>query len=412
MRKFLTVVLSLTLLIWVFPISASAEEVLKAPTVQFKLIDHDQIALRWSKIEGADYYYVYRTNTETGKTVRYNKEITGTTVKISGLKAETDYIFKVSAVSEKDGQITIGNKSRGTYVTTPSEWIYTTYANRSGTWTYKHYKENYSKTRRQSLDLGNNMLYIAEEIVYYNGWIYGIRRDGDYVFRIKEDGTDEEVLYDRFGLGAEHEYKINGDYIYIHIWNINGVNNGTTDNREVTLSEYQKISLKTGEVTKVFDAFFSHNFDVNDNYIYYIYDENEYDNDLGEYVFSKNNDIYLCRIKNDGTNNEVIGKLPDYVGKIYVYNDEAYFYYREYAIKNINDGANIYKISLSNGEITSVCKEPTYINNFEIVNSYIYFTEYGNMGDQYYKVNPIAYYRVKTDGTGLTKSDKPFEWKY
>ena len=259
MRKLLIAVLSLTLLIWVFPISATAEEALKAPTVQFKLIDYDQIALRWSKIDGADYYYVYRTDTETGKTVRYNKEITGTTVKINGLKAETDYIFKVSAVSEKDGQIIEGKRSKGTNVTTPSEWYYVSYGSTdpdTSEWEYHFYKENYSRTRRQRIELGTTMQNHATELVYYNGWIYGINNAGTYIGRTKEDGTGEEILYDCLGLGVEHEYKINGDYIYIHIWNINGVNNGTTDNREVTLSEYQKISLKTGEVTKVFDAFF------------------------------------------------------------------------------------------------------------------------------------------------------------
>ena len=72
MKKLVTTILAMLMLIWVFPISASAEETISAPkTVQYKLINHDKVALRWSKVEGADKYYIYLYNAETGK---YKKE--------------------------------------------------------------------------------------------------------------------------------------------------------------------------------------------------------------------------------------------------------------------------------------------------------------------------------------------------
>ncbi len=66
----------------------------------------------------------------------------------------------------------------------------------------------------------------------------------------------------------------------------------------------------------------------------------------------------------------------------------------------------------------SISKNSLYINNFEIVNGYIYFTQYSYLSSKnddeyaYTEKKQTAYYRLKTDGTGLTKQKKPFEWRY
>ena len=61
---------------------------------------------------------------------------------------------------------------------------------------------------------------------------------------------------------------------------------------------------------------------------------------------------------------------------------------------------------LSGGDVQEISNSENHweISNFEIVNGYIYLTEYNN--------DNKIYYRFKTDGTDLTKQKKPFEWKY
>ena len=144
MKRAVSVFFAVIFAVCVLSVAAFAEE-LKAPVVQFKLINHDKIALRWNEVEGADYYRIYRTDVETGKTVKYKNSTKKTEVNIKGVTAETDYIFKVEAVSEKDGEIIAEVKSRGTHVTTPKEWYYSYSATSNGHyWTYKYFKENYS----------------------------------------------------------------------------------------------------------------------------------------------------------------------------------------------------------------------------------------------------------------------------
>ncbi len=59
------------------------------------------ITLKWSKVTGADIYRVYKYNTKTKKYEKF-KDVTGTSLKISKLKAGTAYKYKVRAYT-KDG---------------------------------------------------------------------------------------------------------------------------------------------------------------------------------------------------------------------------------------------------------------------------------------------------------------------
>ena len=62
------------------------------------------ITLKWSKVTGADGYRVYKYNSKTKKYEKL-KDVTGTSLKISKLKAGTAYKYKVKAYTKDDGTI-------------------------------------------------------------------------------------------------------------------------------------------------------------------------------------------------------------------------------------------------------------------------------------------------------------------
>ncbi|MBQ8029114.1 MAG: fibronectin type III domain-containing protein, partial [Clostridia bacterium] len=62
------------------------------------------ITLKWSKVTGADGYRVYKYNSKTKKYEKL-KDVTGTSLKISKLKAGTAYKYKVRAYTKDDGTI-------------------------------------------------------------------------------------------------------------------------------------------------------------------------------------------------------------------------------------------------------------------------------------------------------------------
>lgn len=416
MKKLIMVIFTAFLLICLFPMLASAEEVLKVPTVQYKLINHDEIALRWTEVEGADGYCIYRTDTETGKTVKYKNTVKGTTVEVKGLKAETEYIFQVAAVSESNEQTSIGRKSRGTNLTTPKEWYCNYYERTVGQRKLRDcYIENYSKTIRQKFTFEKK--YYAKELIYYKGWIYFICRKPNYttlpwtmnyVGRIREDGTGEEVLFDDLS-EDNYSYKVYGDHIYLDRYDIDrGCN---FDKERITyMSDYYRVSMQTCEVSKICDVYLSNGFDIYGDYIYFVYDPQEYNKEVYGYVDIEDKSKYLGRVKVDGTEDkEILYKLSDdidYYGNMYIYEDEIYFY------REFDDQKSIIKIPLSGGDPITVCENTPYIDDFEVINGYIYFTEYEKYEDLYNKSNPKAYCRIKTDGTDMIKRSTPFKWRY
>ena len=62
------------------------------------------ITLKWNKVTGADGYRVYKYNSKTKKYEKL-KDVTGTSLKISKLKAGTAYKYKVRAYTKDDGTI-------------------------------------------------------------------------------------------------------------------------------------------------------------------------------------------------------------------------------------------------------------------------------------------------------------------
>lgn len=438
MKKVLAVILASIFMAVLFPLSAGAEA-LKAPAVQFKLINHDEIALRWDEVEGADYYQIYRTDAATGKMVKYNKTVKETETSIKGLSAETEYIFKVSAVNEKNGEIIAEVKSVGTHVTTPKEWYFkygTIKEARDRREEKGYYRENYSGTVQEKINV-KKVKNIIDIITYCDGWYYFIAYNGPmvvldatpekYIGRIKEDGREIEILFDDLfsSIGSGYIYKYDDNYIYLYVYSscestddflgFDPLDRPADDKICYNIydkSVIYKISLKTGKVTTADNIFTLKSFDIDNGYIYYVYSPLKYNAEKEVYYYDYNGENYdrsLCRMKIDGIEKEEICKFPEEIDALsmYIYNDEIYFY-------NSYFGVKIYKMPLTVGDMKEVFSSKfsdSFMTDFEIVNGYIYFTGYERFADYTNNENE-AYYRLKSDGTGLTKQKKPFEWKY
>lgn len=68
------------------------------------------VTLKWNKVSGADGYRIYKYSASKGKFVKY-KDVTKTTLKVTGLKAGTSYKFMVASLVKKNGKYVVQNKS-------------------------------------------------------------------------------------------------------------------------------------------------------------------------------------------------------------------------------------------------------------------------------------------------------------
>lgn len=68
------------------------------------------VTLKWNKVSGADGYRIYKYSTSKGKFLKY-KDVTKTTLKVTGLKAGTSYKFMVASLVKKNGKYVVQNKS-------------------------------------------------------------------------------------------------------------------------------------------------------------------------------------------------------------------------------------------------------------------------------------------------------------
>ena len=71
---------------------------------------YNSTELGWSYVDGAAKYRVYKYSPSKGKYVKY-KDVTGTTVNVTGLKAGTSYKFMVASLVKKNGKYVVQNKS-------------------------------------------------------------------------------------------------------------------------------------------------------------------------------------------------------------------------------------------------------------------------------------------------------------
>lgn len=77
------------------------------------------ITLAWSKVTGATGYRIYRYDTAAKKYVAV-KTLTGTSLKVSGLKGGTDYKFKINAYRTVDGKTLWSADTTGSFTTAVS----------------------------------------------------------------------------------------------------------------------------------------------------------------------------------------------------------------------------------------------------------------------------------------------------
>ena len=446
MKKLLMIVLTLILLTALFPISANAEEALKAPTVQYKIVNHDKVSLKWNKIEGAESYYIYKRNDETGKYIK-KYEVKSNAVTLKRLSPDTEYSYAVVAV--KDG-VKSRSSNKVTF-TTPSEWYYYNediHNKNSG------YREHYDGSGREESDIAYNINF-GGEYIYRNGWIYytdaadEIQRYvdpyGDYaLYKVKNDGTQNTQLYylgepiTQFAIEGNSVFILSNYYTEVEVefeeerYIDDEIYMEFITRNSIFQSELYKRSLDDGEWSQLYfitdnDKYFIDHIDsyivdfiVADNIIYYV----EYSEKEAASIFKKNIEksdysYKLYKMNTGGTDVKLIAELDDYrrVLKDSLYLNNNYIYYTtKNDITQKDHGYGLNKLSLSTGEseqifyIAENSNQIFYIYDVELINGYLYIKTRIYNSDS--NGSEYKYYRVKCDGTGLTKSDKPFEWRY
>ncbi|MBD5140102.1 MAG: hypothetical protein HDT25_01600 [Ruminococcus sp.] len=429
MKKFFAVIFAAIFIAVLFPLYASAEEI-KAPTVQYKILNHDKASLKWSKVEGAESYYIYKRDDKTGKYIK-KFEVRSNKVTLKNLSPDTEYSYSVVAV--KGGEKS--KSSNKVTFTTPSEWYYS--CDRTD-WEngYQGYREHYDGSGREQNDMGVNILWYNKQL-YHDGWIYYIdvydeerRYADDYfsntLYKVKNDGTGNKFLYSFSDQDIEKIYVSDNDVFLL--------SHGKTDydiNDYDGLSVYEcglyKISLDGKEHDKLYfmtDPKYFHitnyivDFTVTADGIYYV----EYSEKEG--VFTDKGTVeksdYCCKLykmNTDGTDVKFIATLDDYgtqgrlsENSLYFQNDCIYY-------TTESDGfCEIRKLSLDTNKIEQVfhCDTKMFDARSEFITEFIngyFYIEASNFNYDTHEYE-YKYYRIKADGTGLKKQDKPFEWKY
>ena len=414
MKKLLIIVLSLTLLIWVFPISASAEKALAAPTVQYKIVNHDKVSLRWNKIDGAESYYIYKRNDKTGKYIK-KYEVKSNAVTLKKLSPGMEYSYAVVAV--KDG-VKSKSSNKVTF-TTPVEWYIERIYDEDDCQNYilrHHYNGSEDTNFKKKYDLirFTDEFYISDW-VYFRGYtnpgeyapVADDYTDGDYIslYRMKNDGSDvEEIFPFELCEWSGIFYKQYGDYIVI--------TKNQYNFHEHFKSGLYIYSINDNKVTIVTESF---DMDIEDikyynDRLYFRkdklkwgdrYDENgAWDGYIKTVTNSESFSVKLngSDLKQDNLYNNIDEEIADnFCGIV-----GDYYYYYDSGISRVN---------LKNGNKNKIFKidRDLYFDKVEFIGDYIYIDLYNKneSGDE-----TVIYYCIKNDGTGLTKSDKPFEWRY
>lgn len=91
-------------------VAVEAANKLSAPTNITYTATSNSITLKWNNISGAEAYKVYKYNKTTKKLEKY-KNVSGTSCKVTGLSANTTYIFKIAALDKSGSGYIEGEKS-------------------------------------------------------------------------------------------------------------------------------------------------------------------------------------------------------------------------------------------------------------------------------------------------------------
>ena len=411
----LSVLMSLAVLL--MPVSVSAETD-TAPTVMYKLINHDCIKLKWDEVTGADGYYIYRTDIGTGKTVKCKKLVTDTEFTVKGLEADTDYIFRVAAVS--GGKV--GNKSSKVKLTTPCEWYYSIdtphFSAPDSVIIYRnHYDGNGKEIFDSSklLDKACSFCTTTQEDYWFE--IEFLKYDSDNVYISCKYSVDENSEFTIFTMNNNGNNIKYYDSFYGYLKDINIYDKGILYILYHPWSEYEDATdnirfynekadcLLETDVNEHFSSVTSGN-----NVYYFSYDENEkqnsikcFDLDTGKdnvYIDLDNQYIYLIFCDDKGKN--------------------LYFIKKKTSEKPLMAEYELYKLSL-NKEKNTIKKIFTFridgysgyrghLKDFSYDNGYIYFKN--QYIDYQNNTEHNIFYYIKPDGTDLTTQDTPFEWYY
>lgn len=434
-KKYIAMFLAAVCIAFVFPLSVSAAEALDVLVLQYKIVNHDKVSLKWSKVEGAESYYIYKRDDKTGKYIK-KFEVKSNKITLKNLSPDTEYSYSVVAV--KGGEKS--KSSNKVTFTTPGEWYYS--CDRTDLENgYQGYREHYDGSGREKNDMGVNISWYNKQL-YHDCWIYYIdvydeemRYADGYVgktlYKVKNDGTENKWLY---SFGEQDIEKIyvsdNNVFLLSHEKEEYYDDINDYDGWSVYECGLYKISLDGKEHDKLYFMTYTEknhikhitnyivDFTITADSIYYV----EYSEKEGAFTdkgtVEKSDYCYkLYKMNIDGTDIKFIAKLDDYgtqgrssENSLYFRND--YVYYTTYS-----DGFyGLKRLSLDTNEIEEIfCCDIEMLNTrsefiTEFINGYFYIEARKHnydIHDYEYK-----YYRFKADGTGLTEQEKPFEWRY
>ncbi|MCL2053000.1 MAG: hypothetical protein FWG90_00960 [Oscillospiraceae bacterium] len=440
MKKLLSATLAI-LLICIFPISAATAEspALKPPVLQYRLINHDKIALRWSRVEGADRYFIYQLNPETGKYAKKH-ETQSTSITLTNLEAETEYSYFVAAVREVGGKANLGRASNKVDFITPFEWYYCRHESDDEVYPcVAHYDDTghrqigdfyslvYDEKFQDYLYQGLMSRSVTSAVSYFGEWLYYV--DVPYselewaspasrsFFRVKADGTQESqvsmdsgstIFFNDEIYMAVSRYYHETDIFYesaLYKFSLDG------ENRYELYNSGSYFDDKIYHMSKYITGLA-----VNDSGIYYLEctelppgdTETPFKYDLFHMNHDGENLNRLFAIDDLGSNERLYGFFID--------GDYAY-----YGINIIDTKYNdvisctMYKVSLKDGEgkkkiFSDDSDDKMRIQNVELDNGYFYFQGFHFNPDG--KGGTTMYYRIKANGTGLTEQETPFVWRF
>ncbi|MCR5806249.1 MAG: fibronectin type III domain-containing protein [Oscillospiraceae bacterium] len=414
----------------------------------YTLINHDCIRLKWDEVTGADGYYIYRTDTGTGETVKYKKLVTDTEFTVKGLEADTDYIFRVAAVS--GGKV--GKKSAKVSLTTPCEWYYKTQGYNSGKWknikatvvlrshlngedeeifdissfiSKFRSKIKYPYNNEYSLHLYQNNGYVCFEITHFRG----SHDVTDYLWRMDNDG--ENLIY--IGQSEYQNCSFINDKVYC-------VKNGDIYSLAGDEFGWQELSGYADNYDTLTDEYIKDMFDDLDSTIYFNLSDDKEENCFkedkkvfskpvtdGKYLYFTSEPLYnitderdtiIYRTDLSGNNIEKIQKISynkniDYaypnIGSILMFGCDGDYAYYYISVKLEKETYIFYRISLTekNSSPEIIARTKYSPDKCEIINGYIYFTYYGGTDPSSWQ-----YFCINIDNSETTTQDTPFEWYY
>ena len=214
-------------------VTAEAAAVLEAPTDITYTAKSDSITLKWTGIDSADAYRVYKYNAKTEKFEKY-KSVSKNVCNVTGLKKSTAYYFKVSALVKKGDSYTEGTKSDKIKAKTLSSDVpaapsanYTGKVTENGK-TY-YYEDGEFKTG--FVKIGNSSYYFTDDGML-TGWLN--YKERYYYFDYEGKMAAGKVLKI-----SGHKYKFTGGGY------VNWDDDTTVTPKDVYTVPYEKLDITT-----------------------------------------------------------------------------------------------------------------------------------------------------------------------